>query len=204
MEATAEMNAAIEADAREFGLHDRQGPWRLGLLVARNVAKRPVGKPPANVSRETYGGKVSASEFAHVSGTTTKRVLLHLKAWDKAAREGWVPHSSQLSPGQELGTLLVDRLPDWSQFYESPKRKEVGVQPIAPQRGGQSKSKPENSGACIISNVEDMIAALEYDVNVLLGKRIYELNLTDLTRVEDILRDGLEKVAEYEPLEEVS
>jgi hypothetical protein len=34
------MEPTTELDAREFGIHVRQGGWRLGLLVARNVEPR--------------------------------------------------------------------------------------------------------------------------------------------------------------------
>src|SRR5215467_2272690 len=135
------MDAALEAiyeDAREFGAADRQGPWRLGLRVARSVQvgkgwgvnKRYREDVSHETSLEEY--KVSASEFAHLSGTTTKRVMKHLRAWNKAAKEGCVLHSTELRPGQELGDLLWERLPDWEKFYEKDRRQEVGHQPTPP------------------------------------------------------------------------
>jgi hypothetical protein len=47
---------AITADATEFGNHMRQGGWRLGLLVARNVAVAP-----GRVAPETLLPKVNAT-----------------------------------------------------------------------------------------------------------------------------------------------
>jgi hypothetical protein len=32
---------SLDNDAREFGQHFKQGGWRLGLLVARNVKQHP-------------------------------------------------------------------------------------------------------------------------------------------------------------------
>jgi hypothetical protein len=212
-----EINAAIEADAREFGLHDRQGPWRLGLLVARNVEK---GKQHGvnyayrdeDVSCETSSylpEKVSAGEFAMLAGTSKKRVLNYLKAWDKAADEGWVPHSSELSPAQEVPKLLVDRLPEWSKFYiANPKRKEVGVQPIAPGRpqkadleawDAEPASEADIGMWCRVESAPEFIERIEISMMEILGDP-YTLNATDLGRLEAILRAALERIENYEPL----
>jgi hypothetical protein len=81
------MIESIEIDAREFGLHVKQGGWRLGLLVARNV-ERGVGD--RSVSRRDRDakveGKVSVQAFARKAGTTADRVLRYLDAWERAAR----------------------------------------------------------------------------------------------------------------------
>lgn len=45
-EAAAESSeSTVDSDAREFGQHFRQGGWRLGLLVARNVKPGKAGRP---------------------------------------------------------------------------------------------------------------------------------------------------------------
>lgn len=199
--------AAIEADAREFGLHDRQGPWRLGLLVARSVIPASHGGDRKSSSfARNLNGKVRASEFAHLSGTTTKRVMKHLRAWNRAAKEGHVPPSTDLEPGQELNTLLVDRLPDWSQFYEvETKRKEVAEPqyhwPTASESGEpESETMPWNSAACSIPKASERIKLLELSIAVLLAGKVYRLNAADLDRVRTILLEGLEKVDEYKPI----
>jgi len=209
-EVQAEVNVYIEADAKEFGLHDRQGPWRLGLLVARNVRpKKGHGgdrKSDQRFVRNDEDPKVSASEFAHIAGTTTKRVMKYYRAWLAAAKAGYVPHPTDLEPGEELETLLVDRLPDWDLFYEREERPEVGVQVTAPQRQkGNTPGSPMQaySAACSVATKEEMIRSLEAIVAELLARRVYVLNLTDRDRVVDILREGLEKAEEYEPIEEV-
>ena len=95
----------VEQDAREFGLHVKQGGWRLALLVARNV-KRGTGagertdlQPRGNRPKV---GKVSAREFSEWAQTDHKRVLRYLDAWDKAAKDGIVPPASDLTPGMEV------------------------------------------------------------------------------------------------------
>ena len=92
----------------------KQGGWRLGLLVARNVEKRKAGQPSKEFSgRKILGGKVTASEFARLSGTTAPRVLRYLEAWERGADAGHVPPGSELTPGAEPEPD-VDVLPPWS------------------------------------------------------------------------------------------
>lgn len=107
------------ADAHEFGQHVRQGGWRLGLLVARNVEK----KDTTNRKHVPIGtsSKVSAREFAELSGVGKNRVLRYLEAWGRASADGIVPDAATLDPGTEL-TLDVDDLPLWSTYYEAVNR----------------------------------------------------------------------------------
>src|SRR5262245_7607975 len=77
--------ATIELDAREFGIHVKQGGWRLGLLVARNVepgagAGERTDLEPRNDRSEV--GKVSASRFAEQSQTSVPRVMRYLHGWE--------------------------------------------------------------------------------------------------------------------------
>jgi hypothetical protein len=104
----------INQDAREFGLHMRQGGWRLGLLVARNVVVAP-----GRVAPETLLPKVNATHFAKIAGTSNDRVLRHLAAWERAANAGLVPHSASLTPGSDVD-LDVERLPAWGPIYNAP------------------------------------------------------------------------------------
>jgi hypothetical protein len=107
---------AWRSDAREFGLHIKQGGWRLGLLVARNVQPGTGhgGDPATRDQRRTrdIGGKVSAREFATQAGTHADRVLRYLRAWEAAAADGHVPAAGTLSPGAEV-SLDADNLPPW-------------------------------------------------------------------------------------------
>lgn len=105
---------SITSDAKEFGLHMRQGGWRLGLLVARNVVVAP-----GRVAPETLLPKVNATHFAKIAGTSNDRVLRHLAAWERAANAGLVPHARDLDPGNEVD-LDVDRLPAWGPIYNAP------------------------------------------------------------------------------------
>ena len=72
-----------QADAQEFGQHVRQGGWRLGLLVARNVVRAP-----GRVSIETLAPKTNATRFGELSGVSTTKVLRYLAAWNLAAEQG--------------------------------------------------------------------------------------------------------------------
>jgi len=201
--------ATIEADAREFGLHDRQGPWRLGLLIARSVT---VGKDHGvnlkyrdeDVSHETSSnGKVSARDFAMMSGTSTKRVMKYFRAWEKAAKEGLVPQSSELEPGQELNTLLVDRLPDWGKYYEVEQRPGIGSAPrlYPPSAPRKVEDRSENVDYPSIlcepfPTAEKQIKRLELELQILMGPR-YKLGPKSREKLESILLIALEEVRNY-------
>lgn len=109
--------SSINNDAREFGLHVKQGGWRLGLLVARNVQKLQSGSG-GDPGAITPGGKVSARQFAEIAGCGKDRVSRYLDAWNRAATAGHVDPADELSPGQEID-LNWETLPDWGQFYTS-------------------------------------------------------------------------------------
>jgi hypothetical protein len=110
------MDAVIEQDAREFGLHVQQGGWRLGLLVARNVEKGKTGGVGGGAISTENALKVTATDFAGEASTSAARVLRFLKAWDKAAAAGHVPYAANLSPGSEV-ELNAEKLPGWEDFY---------------------------------------------------------------------------------------
>lgn len=127
---------STELDASEFGNHVRQGGWRLGLLVARNVEKGIGASAGSNqyAVRSVPTGtdqKVSAREFAELSGVGKNRVLRYLEAWNLAAEQGIVPKSWSLTPGEDID-LDVDQLPAWSQFYEAKNTSPQPPAPIAP------------------------------------------------------------------------
>ena len=202
--------ATIEGDAREFGLHDRQGPWRMGLLVARSVTVNKghgVRRDRAgdqDVSHETSWSKVSARDFAMLSGTSTKRVMKYYRAWEKAAKEGLVPRASSLEPGQEVNSLLWDRLPEWNKYYEKEHRPEVGSVPrlyppfTAPKRGEDKSENIHMDGVfCGYSTAREQIELIEAQILTLMGPR-YQLNSRSLEKFEEILLTALERVRNYE------
>jgi hypothetical protein len=108
----------VEHDAREFGLHVKQGGWRLGLLVARNVERGTGGRGRKGVSQPRNPAKISGAAFAIKSQTSADRVLRYLDAWDRAAAAGHVTSAVDLAPGDEP-PLDVEALPPWTEFYES-------------------------------------------------------------------------------------
>lgn len=113
--AAVTINERTVADAAEFGIHVRQGGWRLGLLVARNVTRSKPGSTKI-VARATIK-KVSATQFAKSSGTSADRVLRYLDAWKAAADQGHVPMPDTLTPGEEVDINMLT-LPEWSTFYD--------------------------------------------------------------------------------------
>ena len=96
---TFEQAPTTEADAREFGLHKTQGGWRMGLLVARNVERQ--GPGGLSIGQMT-NGKVAANEFAKRAGLYDHKIVIrYLDRWDEYAADDTVPHSTELSPGDE-------------------------------------------------------------------------------------------------------
>lgn len=122
-----------QADAQEFGQHVRQGGWRLGLLVARNVEKgQGTGdNQHSEVRTNVQTSKVSGEKFARLSGVSRPKVLRYLEAWNLAAEQGVVPPASDLTPGTNID-LDVDTLPAWSQFYEAKNTSGRQPEPIKP------------------------------------------------------------------------
>lgn len=109
---------SYKTDAHEFGLHVRQGGWRLGLLVARNVEPGTGSGDRTDLEPRHDRAKVSATQFAEASGTSKTRVMRYVTAWEKAAKAGLVPHAAELKHGQNLD-LDAAKLPEWSQFYSA-------------------------------------------------------------------------------------
>lgn len=139
-----------QADAQEFGQHVRQGGWRLGLLVARNVEQ---GNGHGGDRKSDHrndrtvdpSAKVSGNEFARLSGVSRPKVLRYLSAWNLAAEQGIVPPASDLTPGTNID-LDVDTLPAWSQFYEAKNTSGRQPEPVKPSIEAVTeavKSNPE-------------------------------------------------------------
>lgn len=110
----AAVAAQIEGDAHEFGLHLKEGGWRLGLLVARCV--QPGFMSNQHTPSSNDEGKVSMAAFAGLAGIGDHRVRRYYDAWERAAAKGKVPHADALSPGDEPD-LDWTRLPRWKTFF---------------------------------------------------------------------------------------
>lgn len=103
----------VEMDAREFGLHLKEGGWRLGLLVARSVSPGEGQFERGSRQDERPDEKMSASKFAELADTTSHRVMRYYRAWERYAAKGKVPAAADLDPGAEPD-LDWTRLPKWS------------------------------------------------------------------------------------------
>jgi len=78
--------------------------WALAYLVARRVEPGEgsgVGFEQSSAKRgaRTTFRRISAREFARRTGTTHKRIMALLDAWNRAAADGLVPRASELTPG---------------------------------------------------------------------------------------------------------
>jgi len=106
---------SLDTDAREFGQHFKQGGWRLGLLVARNVQPhKGQGKPRPQVDEGVIATaddkptKVSGTEFATQSGVSKQCIAYYYKAWQLAADDGKCPHAETWTP--EAQEQYMDRM----------------------------------------------------------------------------------------------
>lgn len=116
---------SIDRDAQEFALCIKQGGWRMGLLVARNV-KAGTGQGKRNLSENSEKSeKVSLASFAQKAGIDDKTVKKYLDAWNLAAEKGHVQPSDALHPDEEPGYIDVDKLPSWKTFFQPRKPKET-------------------------------------------------------------------------------
>jgi hypothetical protein len=108
-EELTDLNPNIEIDAKEFGEHVRNGGWRLGLLVARNVELDSGTGERTDLGQNRPRLKISSRAFARQADNISKNtVTKYLNAWNLAAADGHVPSSSALSPGQEVDFSLTD------------------------------------------------------------------------------------------------
>lgn len=116
-----------QRDAEEFGIGVRCGGWRLGLLVARNVAPAKAGRPKAD-NHSLENEKVSMNRFAELAGVSPSHVKYHYDAWEFASQAGLVPSSGLITVGDEDVCIDVDAIEDeendkthWSFFYRMAK-----------------------------------------------------------------------------------
>lgn len=135
-----------EIDAGEFGVAVRCGGWRLGLLVARNVAPAKPGRPRAD-NHSPENEKVSMSKFAELAGCSPSQVKYHYDAWEFAAQAGLVPSCDKIELGDDEVCIDVDAIEDeenerthWAFFYKMAKNP-----PEKPSATKEKKEKPKVS-----------------------------------------------------------
>ncbi|MCV7100729.1 hypothetical protein [Mycobacterium palustre] len=152
---------SIQEDARDFGQHFKQGGWRLGLLVARNVyvSGTERGRSDLQASRV---GKVTANQFAETAGVSARSVQLYYRAWELAADKDECLHATELSPGSEDGNINFDEDDDamrakWSAYYKA-ARVLAGAGLADRQRSapGPSSRKPRTPQARLSAAVESI------------------------------------------------
>lgn len=91
-----ETNDLWKIDARLFRQYDSGEGWPFAACVACSVHP-DLGRGKRNERSET--GKVSATTFAKVAGTSVPRVMRFLAVWEAAAADGLVTPSADLTPG---------------------------------------------------------------------------------------------------------
>lgn len=143
-----------EKDAAEFGVGVRCGGWRLGLLVARNVAPAKAGRPKADENHSQENEKISMNRFAELAGVSPSQVKYHWDAWEFASQAGLVPSADLIHLGDEDVCIDVDAIEDeenskthWSFFYrmaKNPPEKSSGKKDSEAKTESKEKSsKPE-------------------------------------------------------------
>jgi hypothetical protein len=169
---------SLDNDAREFGQHFKQGGWRLGLLVARNVEPhKGQGKPrpqvdeAANATADEKPTKVSGTDFATKSGVSKQCVAYYYKAWQLAAEDGKCPHAETLSPDDEV---LDDIEEDdehtremWSKYLEKARTpaKPGGAGGTTGKSGGTSSDKGTQAVEALTGTSDKLSKNLQKVVN---------------------------------------
>jgi hypothetical protein len=126
-----------EDNAKEFGALSRQGKdMRLAVLVACSVEKGAgQGARQPLSDRKEVRGKASAAEFGRVGTTTAQRVLRHLTAWNKLAREGLVKAAAELKPNDattiEVSDEAIERFDEVFDATDSGGRPRASVEEIS-------------------------------------------------------------------------
>ena len=155
----------IEQAAADFGRHSKGGGgWALGLEVAACVVNHGRGRPRKSSTADL---KVSAEEFARQAGTSGDRVLRHLEAWHRAAKQGVVAAAADIAPSEWNDPDHVPEGYEWDEFYDAsastgrhvsdPDRRER-LTTVADQRGvGRSKVLD------VASNPKAVAAAIDAD-----------------------------------------
>lgn len=154
----------VKEAARAFAKLHKEGGWRTGWYTAAFTADDPSSQP----------GKVTPEDFADFGGVASTWVRRYRKAWDDAAADRLVLHSSEIAVGQEVV------LPDdeggqlWRDYYKSqsgmrikdPERQRR-LEEVAKERGvGWSKvrdvaSNPKAMMVAIIADAKSAEAARE-------------------------------------------
>ncbi|MGV0037832.1 hypothetical protein [Mycobacterium colombiense] len=134
---------SVTEDARVFGQHFKQGGWRLGLLVARNVYVSDGARGRSDLEASKVG-KVTANQFAEAAGVSARTVQLYYRAWELAAAKDECQHAAELSPDSEDGNINFDEDDDemrnkWSAYYRAAK----GSSGTGPE-GQASEAKPSS------------------------------------------------------------
>jgi hypothetical protein len=88
------------ADLEQFATFDKKVGWALAYLVARRVEPEKgtgvsVEQQSKRCARTTFR-RISAREFARRAGTSHKRVMAYLRAWQRAVDDGIVPPAGTL------------------------------------------------------------------------------------------------------------
>lgn len=155
----------IDRDAREFGVGVRCGGWRLGLLVARNVAKGTAGRPKADANHSLENdslAKVSMNQFAELAGVSVSHVKYYYDAWELAAKASLVPSADKITPGDDEVCVDADAIEvednprtHWSHFYQQAKNPVEKPKPAEKQEDSKPKADREVDEDFGLSDDED-------------------------------------------------
>lgn len=96
-----------------LNLEPPRSGWELGSLVAHNVGSFQGIRTDLGAS----SGKLGINAFASIAKLGHKTVTKYLDAWNLAAEDGLVPHSSSLTPGSvvELDERHTGEV--WNLYY---------------------------------------------------------------------------------------
>jgi hypothetical protein len=162
------LDRLITQRARHFGVGAQYGQWVFAADVACCVEERRPGRPTNEeivnrVNNNPEDSKVTATEFAARAAVSVPTVTAYLRAWNLAASEGLLPHSSTLGPRDhpELPQEYTDDgrpMGRWQHWYNRANRR--AEPPAPPSRPPADEHPPAPAPLDIIPQPDGIGVAL--------------------------------------------
>lgn len=182
VDATEDSEESLIADLEQFATFDRKTAWALAYLVARRVDPQKgtgmsIEQQSKWCARTTYR-RISAREFARRTGTSHKRVMAYLRAWDRAATDGVVPSADTLNCGSPVELPDERDIPFFGEggYYRGHEAYSISDERLERiEKAAQSVGVRPQASAYVASHPKAVTAAIIADENTYkVAKKAFE------------------------------
>ncbi len=182
VDAIEDSEESLVADLEQFATFDRKTAWALAYLVARRVEPQKgtgmsIEQQSKWCARTTYR-RISAREFARRTGTSHKRVMAYLRAWDCAATDGVVPSAGALNCGSPVELPDERDIPFFGEggYYRGHEAYSISDERLERiERAAQSVGVRPQASAYVASHPKAVTAAIIADENTYkVAKKAFE------------------------------